>query len=295
MPTYPPVESVTRAIRLLSRLNQREVTSLTELYQAMRIPKPSLVRLLDTLISIGYVRHDPARRGYRLEPAVRELSDGFHSGPLLVEAGAAACVELTRQLKWVVSIAVLAGAETMICYTTLRDSPMSPFGRVLDRRRDLLTTALGRAYIAYCPEAERRILATMLKAGKDAAARRAIDATLRDVVEKAARQDYVEREPGAVSRVTTTIGMPIRADRRILGTIGMTFFTSAIRRDELNQAIVAPLREAALTIGSNAHRLIRQRRARTARDWSDIAARDAVPPVHAGEESGTILSPGPPA
>lgn len=272
MPTYPPVESVTRALRLLSRLNQREVSCLGDLHHAMRIPKPSLVRLLDTLIAMGYVRHDIARKGYCLEPAIRELSDGFHGGPLLVEAGGACCTDLTRRLKWTVSMAVLDGSEMMIVFTTLHDSPVSPFGRGLDKRRSLLTTALGQAYLAFCSEEERKIIITMLKDGKDRAERKAIDETVAAFVCKGQRHGYTEREPGSISAVTSTIGMPIRGDGRVLGAVAMTFFTSAIRREDMHQAIVAPLRAAALTVGTNAERLIRQRRARETQGLADAPA-----------------------
>ncbi len=39
--------------------------------------------------------------------------------------------------------------------------------------------------------------------------------------------------------MTTTIGMPIPGDDRVLGTVAMTFFTSAVRREDLHQTIVA--------------------------------------------------------
>lgn len=292
MPTYPPVESVTRALRLLSRLNQREVSCLGDLHQAMRIPKPSLVRLLDTLIAMGYVHHDLARKGYRLEPAIRELSEGFHGGPLLVEAGRACCTDLTRRLKWTVSMAVLDGSEMAIVFTTLHDSPVSPFGRGLDKRRSLLTTGLGQAYLAFCSEAERKIITTMLKNGKDRAERKAIDEAVAKLVCRGARHGYTEREPGSVSAVTSTIGMPICGDGRLLGTVAMTFFTSALRRDGMQQTVVAPLRAAALTIGKNAERLIAQRRVREAQSFAEPPAlqpADAFPALMESKPDPSLL------
>lgn len=260
MATYPPVESVTRALQLLCRLNHQDITSVTELHRITRLPKPSLVRLLDTLISMGYVQNDVASKGYRLAPGVQELSAGFHGGPLLAEAGGELISDLTRRLKWTVSIAVLEGASMFICCTTLRDSPCSPFGTMLARRRDLLVQGIARAYLAFCPESERKILVTMLKDGADAARCKAIDEMVAEIIAQGARQGYVERHPSSPPNQTSTVGVPIFADSRILGTLGMTYFSSAVQRNDVAHAIAAPLRETAVAIGRNAERLLKQQR-----------------------------------
>jgi IclR family mhp operon transcriptional activator len=285
MPTYPPVESVTRALQLLCRLNHQDITSVTELHRITRLPKPSLVRLLDTLISMGYVQNDTASKGYRLAPAVQALSAGFHHGPLLAEAGGACIAELTRRLKWTVSIAVLDGAGMFIACTTLRDSPCSPFGTMLARRRDLLVQGIGRAYLAFCPEAERSILVTMLKDGADAERCQAIDATVAEIVAKGARQGYIERDPTSPPNQTSTVGVPILADGRILGTIGMTYFSSAVARNDVAQLIAAPLRETALAVGKNAERLLKQQRsARNPHLWGGPRLSSVVPRVRPDAE-----------
>lgn len=268
MPTYPPLHAVTRALRLLRRLNQHEVSSLSELHQAMRIPKPSLVRLLDTLISRGYVKSDAARKGYILQPDVQELGAGYHGGPLLVEAGAALCAELTARLKWPVSIAVLDGTEMTVCFTTLRDSPVQPFGKILAKRRSLLLTGLGRAYLAFCSPEERKILTAMLREEAPPSARKAIEIAVAETVSLGAAQGYIERDPAAPADSTSTLAMPIVADDRVLGTLGITYFLSAIERDDVESLVAAPLREVAQTIGKNAAKLIAQRRSLDAHQFT---------------------------
>ena len=258
MPTYPPVQSVVRALLLLGRLNQRAATTLAQLNQMTRIPKPSLVRLLETLIGLGYVRNDPARKAYCLEAAAQELSEGFHGGTLLVEAGRIHCAELTRKLKWSSSLAVLDGAEMFICFRTIHDSPVSPFSTMLTRRRNMLTTGLGRAYLAFCPEDERKHLTAMLKTADNTDLHgQTIDTMVKDIVAQGA-QGYAERDPLATPDTTSTVAMPICLDDRVLGTIGLTYFTSAIARRDLQRLLVAPLREATSAIEAAAARLIKQ-------------------------------------
>lgn len=260
MPTYPPVQSVMRAFRLLANLSRREAASLSELNHLTRLPKPSLVRLLNTLIGLGYVRNDRTRKTYSVTPAVQELSEGFHGGALLVEAGQTQCVALTRKLKWSASLAVLDGAEMFICFRTIHDSPVSPFSTMLTRRRNLLTTGLGRAYLGFCAEDERRWLTNMLKtANDDELHGQDIDTMIDAIVAQAAR-GYTERDPLATPDSTSTVAMPVRHGDRVLGTVGVTYFTSAIARRDLPRAVITPLRDAVSSIEAAAARLIAQKR-----------------------------------
>ena len=68
------------------------------------------------------------------------------------------------------------------------------------------------------------------------------------------------RDPAAPADSTSTLAMPIIADDRVLGTVGLTYFLSAIERDDVERLVAAPLREVARAIGKNAARLIAQRR-----------------------------------
>jgi IclR family mhp operon transcriptional activator len=54
MPSFPPVQSVQRALALLTELNRQRVTSVGELHQRTGLPKPTIVRLLETLIAEGF-------------------------------------------------------------------------------------------------------------------------------------------------------------------------------------------------------------------------------------------------
>src|SRR4051812_12254290 len=61
-----PVESVRRAIQLLHELNRQRVSSVRHLHHATGLPKPTIVRLLDTLIALGYVVNDRRQGGYQV-------------------------------------------------------------------------------------------------------------------------------------------------------------------------------------------------------------------------------------
>jgi IclR family mhp operon transcriptional activator len=55
-------------------MNQREITTVKDLHEALDIPRPSIVRLLRTLEQIGYVKHAEGRGQYIVTEKVAELA-----------------------------------------------------------------------------------------------------------------------------------------------------------------------------------------------------------------------------
>lgn len=254
MSTYRPVQSAVRALKVLTLLNRHNNAGLAELCRMSGMPKPSLVRLLETLIADGYVERDPVSGLYRVAARAGGLSGGFHGGPLLVEAGRELCIELTRRLKWPVSIAVLDGTAMFGFFSTVPDSPVAPYRPMFSKPRGLLDSALGRAYLAFCPAAERQILTRMLKC-ELAESSEEIDAQVEEIVRKARHFGFASRDAIASPLKNASIALPLRFDNRVLGTVGITYFGSAIRRSDILEKIVSPLRETTERIEQNIARI----------------------------------------
>jgi IclR family mhp operon transcriptional activator len=260
MPSFPPVQSVVRASRILQELNRRPVATIDHLHRVTTLPKPTIVRLLETLIHQGLVSSD--KRGYAITAGVETLSAGFHSGPLLIEAGRDCCLELTRLHKWPVSLAVLngAGASVTLLFSTISDSPMAPWRPMLARKRSLLTTAMGRCYLAFCPDDERDLLVRMLiSSHPDKTEAADIEAAVKELARRTRRQGYAERDPKAPPNSGSTIAMPVRHDGRVLGMVGIGYFKSAVHDRDVPRILVAPLREAQAQIEQNVAALVKKR------------------------------------
>ncbi len=138
-----PVESVRRAFHLLHELNRQRVSSVRHLHRATGLPKPTIVRLLDTLIVLGYVVNDPRQGGYQVTSLVRSLSAGFHGDPLVVEAARPWAIAFTRKYQWPVAVAVLDRDAVAVRFSTIPDSPVSPFHATINMRLQLMSRALG--------------------------------------------------------------------------------------------------------------------------------------------------------
>ena len=163
MASFPPVRAVERVIDVLQCLNRQPISTLDLLHRQTGLPKPTLVRLLQTLVSKGLVNHAPQSGAYYLTSAVHSLSSGYHSEPRVIEAAAPVADALTAQLKWPVAVAVFDIDAVVVQYSTIAQSPLSLLHSSLNMRLSLVSRALGRAYLAFCPEDEQDIILNLLK------------------------------------------------------------------------------------------------------------------------------------
>src|SRR3546814_15477461 len=53
--SYPPVEAVCRALSVLRAVNKLRIATINAIYAETHIPKPTILRLPDTLTAAGYL------------------------------------------------------------------------------------------------------------------------------------------------------------------------------------------------------------------------------------------------
>src|SRR5262249_31146897 len=140
----------------------------------------------------------------------------------------------------------------VVRFSTIPDSPVSPFHGTLNMHLSLLGRALGRAYLAFCPIGERSMLLDMLARSREPEDKLATDrkrtlallATIR-------KQGFADRDQWVEPRSSGTIALPVVAGGRVLATVGMTYFTSALDRAEIVQRYVPLLKGLAGNIAAS--------------------------------------------
>ena len=88
-----PVQSFARGLAVLSVLNRYGSATALQLARESGVPRPTVYRLLQTLMDEGYVRRGTADDRFHLRLRVRGLSEGFEdeqwisaiAGPALAE------------------------------------------------------------------------------------------------------------------------------------------------------------------------------------------------------------------
>lgn len=247
-----PVESVRRTFALLEELNRQRITSVQHLHAVTGLPKSTIVRLLETLCILGYATNDPRQGGYQVTSGVRSLSAGFHGDPLVVEAARPWAIEFTRQFKLSVGIAVFDRDAMVVRFSTTLDSPMSPFHATINMKLPMLTRAMGRAYLAYCPATEREYILDVLSTSnhpEDQAARCPEDVL--DIIARVRRNGFAERSSAVEPRSSNTFSVPILLKGNVLATIGLSYFSSSMPKAKAISSYVPPLIDLAKNIESS--------------------------------------------
>lgn len=243
------IRAVERALRVLQELNLQPYTSIAHLHARTGLPKPTLVRILKTLEDAGYVENDARLGGYQVSALVSSLSSGFHKEPMVVEAGRPWAIAITRKHQWPVSISLLDRDAVVVRFSTVPDSSVSPFHKTINMRLQMLTRAMGLAYLAFTPKDERDLIIEMLRNSSDPEDQHARNPQLLErLVEKVRKDGYAVRSPDVEPRNSNTIAVPIFNELgRAKASLGLTYFKSAYPNESDACARYVPVLQAAST------------------------------------------------
>ena len=255
--SYPPVELVRRALEILRTVNRLQIASITDIHAATRLPKPTIVRMLETLMADGYVARDNMFGGYRVTCRARELNAGYSGISMVIEASRALAIDLTRSLKWPIGIGVRDGDAIAIQFWTGAISPWAHTHTVLGLRPNFVTSAMGRVYIAFCPEAEREELIEGMRENLALSFGPQKESELRHLLVRLKADGYAIRDPRTDPKQTTTLAMPLCFGGRVLAAISISFYKSAIPLQDVNAKIIEPLRATRFKIEDNLSLLTR--------------------------------------
>jgi len=242
-PSFPPVESVRRALEILRILNKLRIGSIGDLHAATKLPKPTIVRMLDTLIADGYVMRDNMCGGYRITHRVQELDAGYEGIAEIIEASRPFAIDLTKRIKWPVGIGTFDRDAMAVHFWTGTISPWVHASTLLGHRPNLVTSAMGRAYLAFCSDAERTSLIQMLRESRSETFGPEQEALLNALLFSVRDRGYALRSPRTEPRRNTTVAVPIRYNDDVLASVTVSFFTSAVPRNRVVEDIVNPLKQ----------------------------------------------------
>lgn len=149
------VAPVTKALRVLDLVAQQgHALSLTEVASRLALPKTTTFRYLQTLAEAGFISHDRGRDRYGVGPRFRALAAADDRLQAIVAAARSAMRELRRRFNETINLGVRAGAEIVYVRMVEANRSLRMQARV-GQRHPLHSTALGKAILAFLPDAER--------------------------------------------------------------------------------------------------------------------------------------------
>jgi IclR family mhp operon transcriptional activator len=222
------MRGVTRTIAVLRALNASNSARVTDLAQRTGIPRPSLYRILETLRVLGYVRRRGDEERYELTILVRSLSDGFNDEAWVCGIALPVMEELQREIVWPTDIATFFDDAMYLRETTRRSSPLTIDSATVGLRLPMLKSATGKAYLAFCGDAEREAIMENLRHSSAAEDARARDARfVRNLLLATRRNGYGEQH-GEIFPKTGAIAVPLMRGKSVMGCLNISFIASAL-------------------------------------------------------------------
>lgn len=246
--SYPPVEAVCKAFSVLRAVNKLHIATINAIFSETGIPKSTIVRMLETLMIEGYVVRDNMCGGYRITSKTQELNSGYEGISRVIEIARPLAIGMTRRNKWPIALGAIDGDTINIHFWTGAISPWAHTSTVLGLRPDLQSTAMGRAYLAFCPAEQReehlaKFRADTLRNFDDAEEYR-----FRILLKHIREVGYAMRDPRTKPFRTATFAMPVFENDELQALISISFFKSAVPQGKQQEHIIQPLRNITTSI-----------------------------------------------
>lgn len=240
----PVIEPVRRSFALLEALSRRRTSTISILIEETGLPRPTVVRLLHTLMAVGYAARVSREQGYRLTDRVLGLSGSIRFVDHLVDAAIPHMSRFTADHGWPLYLATLSYGAITIRHSTAPESPMSFETAGLNQRRSVLQSALGRVWLAFCSGEER---ATILRDIGGLGVRQ--QAALEQALQRIRRAGHAFTPPNRSS--LNGMAAPVRHRQRMLGAVSMRFPRSAMDEAQAAGRYARPLALMARAIASD--------------------------------------------
>lgn len=162
-PKVKTIDALERGLITLKTLQEMQAASLHDLHLRTGIPKATLLRILLTLERQGLIWQRLADGLFRPSYTLQERARSLGRVDRLIECAAPELEALQRIIRWPSDLAVRSGAAMMLCESNRTHSYFMVNRDKLGYEINILRSAVGRAYLAFCPDDEREEILEALR------------------------------------------------------------------------------------------------------------------------------------
>lgn len=147
MTSFEPVRAILRGLTVLNLVNEEGPITASDLARAAKLPQPTVIRILETLLKAGYVYRRSDGITFAVTARTKTLSSGFDATSRLVQLAEPLIEQLRAEIGWPSNLSILENDAMVIAYTNRNTKGLSIPGR-LGARIPLLATATGIVQLA---------------------------------------------------------------------------------------------------------------------------------------------------
>lgn len=259
--TYRHVQGLSRGLSILRALSCAENGNATtrEISERTRLNRTTVKRILETLVTDGYVRYSEMHSCYSLASDVLHLSEGYTEEALLCQAASPVIRELFRKTQWSLTITTPSSATMLVRDSTHPASIISFEPSVVLRGRiPMLLTAAGRAFFAFSSQDGRSNILALIRSTSPEQASLAHDERLVGRLVESIRRDGFAINDGDWPKERRTAGIAIavkNTNGNPVGCVSMVYMRPAANRDRVLNEYVPALMDSVSQIEAEMRKL----------------------------------------
>ena len=243
------VTALARGLAVLLELSDKKRRmTIAQVSHRTGIPRAAVRRSLHTLVNLGFVSVDDARRFY-LRPRVLSFSHAYLSASPLAVAAQPILDRLGENLREACSLAILDGDEITYLARSASSRIMSPSLNV-GRRLPAFCTSIGQVLLAHLPPAELDAYIARTRFLPFTEFTVTSPARFRELLHRVHDNGYAYTSQQIEMRLCT-MAVPVRdREGHYVAGINVILQGRVIAEAEMAELFFRPLREAALELGS---------------------------------------------
>lgn len=252
LPQVKSIAALRRGLEVLGLIRQGDGLALGQLHDMTAIPKPSLLRILKTLEESRWIHRRMGDNLYM--PRAQQEAPSAESVPRvrLEDAATSVLRDLKKKMPWPSDLGVRSGTRMLVV-----QSNRSLFGEdwkrtVIGAQPDMLGSAMGRAYLAFCPASERKeLLGQLIRPGGPMARRREwLDRLLEDIRARGyAVRDPLYAGPDADHDThLSAIAVPVRSGSGVTACLSCVWHVGTVKESAVISKSLGLLTDAATQI-----------------------------------------------
>ena len=129
MTAFEPVRALVRGLDVLRFVSENSRLTASEIAKRLDIPQPTIVRILETLIAVGYVYRDLDAATFGVTAKTKSLSSGYDMSSRVAQLAQPTIEALRQEIGWPSNLSVPVGRSMVIAYTNRAAHGLSMPGR----------------------------------------------------------------------------------------------------------------------------------------------------------------------
>lgn len=256
------INSLARGLQVLQVLQASQGLSLAALHRRTGVPKASLLRILKTLMEQGLVWHRMLDEAWMPSFSLAAMAGRRDREQELLEVASPILADLTRRTEWPSVLAVprlthMEVIETNVARAYFDQIRLGPMGFQVN----MLRSASGRAFLAFCEEPVREAVLQALRRSDRKGDRLArSDAYVAQMLAETRAQGFGLRDPdfggdfdegrALVDDGRDSLGVAVRLPGHVPGTLNITWTRKVHKRGAAVALLAGPVLQAAEDIAA---------------------------------------------